>query len=64
MKKKMDPSPSTRKNIKLVLFDLDGTFLTDEKIPLQSSLDAIDYLREKNIKLGFATGREDRKSVV
>lgn len=54
----MDPSPSTRKNIKLVLFDLDGTFLTDEKIPLQSSLDAIDYLREKNIKLGFATGRD------
>ncbi len=45
------------KNIKLVVFDLDGTLLTSEsKISYHSKL-AIDELRKKGIKICIASGR-------
>lgn len=43
--------------IKLVVSDLDGTFLNDEKIITRENLLACERLRENKIALSFCTGR-------
>lgn len=45
------------KDIKLVLSDLDGTLLTDEKKASNKTIEMIGKLRQKGIKFGIATGR-------
>lgn len=47
------------KNIKLCVFDLDGTLLNSQKIITENSLKAIKKLSENNIKFTIATGRID-----
>ncbi|MDY6065184.1 MAG: Cof-type HAD-IIB family hydrolase [Finegoldia sp.] len=54
----MDHFQSTKSHIKLVLFDLDGTFLNDRKQVLDSSIQALEFLKEKGIRAAFATGRD------
>jgi len=44
-------------NIKMVVTDLDGTFLRDDKSISDRTLAAFDRLREKGIKTVYATGR-------
>ncbi len=46
------------KDIKLVLTDIDGTLLSPNLMPLQSSYEIIDKIREKGIKFGLVTGRD------
>lgn len=45
------------KQIKLVVFDLDGTLLKSNHLIASSSLSAIDALRQKGIKIAIASGR-------
>lgn len=45
------------KDIKLILCDLDGTLLTDEKKISQHTIDIIQKARDKGILFGLATGR-------
>ncbi len=47
------------KNIKLCIFDLDGTLLNSNKEISQKTLNAIKKLDENNIKYTIATGRID-----
>ncbi|MFI3256602.1 MAG: Cof-type HAD-IIB family hydrolase [Psittacicella sp.] len=42
---------------KLVIFDLDGTLLNPQRAIQKESLDAIEKLRKKGIKVALATGR-------
>ncbi len=44
-------------DIRLVMCDLDGTLLTEEKRITQASVDAIAKLKQKGIAFGIATGR-------
>lgn len=43
--------------IKMVITDLDGTFLNNEEIVSQRNIQAIKKLKESGILFGFATGR-------
>lgn len=45
-------------NIKVMMFDLDGTLLTSNGIVSDSSIDAIRKAKEKGIHIGISTGRE------
>jgi len=45
------------KNIKLVMVDLDGTLLNEEKKIGPLTLEAIRKIKENNIRFGIATGR-------
>ncbi len=44
-------------NIKLVMVDIDGTLLNDEKKIPEANIEAIKKLGENNIKFGIASGR-------
>lgn len=44
-------------NIKYVYFDLDGTLVNKDWSIDQLNIDAINYLKEKKIKVGIASGR-------
>ncbi|AAT27533.1 Cof-type HAD-IIB family hydrolase [[Mycoplasma] mobile] len=50
---------NTLKNIKAFYFDLDGTLFIDSKLKKIdiSSIEAINYLKQKGFKVGIATGR-------
>lgn len=47
------------KNIKLCIFDLDGTLLNSDKEITEKTLNTIKKLKENNIKYTIATGRID-----
>ncbi len=46
--------------IKLVVSDMDGTLLRNDLSISKATLDAIEYIRNKNIKFTVATGRPDQ----
>jgi len=46
-----------KKNIKMIVCDLDGTLLTDEKTVAPRTLAAFEKCRSLGIKVAFATGR-------
>lgn len=48
---------SEKRDIKLVVFDMDGTLLNSEKKIPKQNIDAINKLRKKGIKYSFCTGR-------
>lgn len=46
--------------VKAVFFDIDGTLLTDKRTVSQSTIEAINALKQQGILVGLATGRGPR----
>lgn len=53
----IQPNKLTRDNIKLALFDIDGTLKNSQDQIPQSTIDAIIQLKRRGCKVGFASGR-------
>ena len=45
------------KNKKFIFFDIDGTLLNDEKMPLESTVQALRQLQKNGHEIAIATGR-------
>lgn len=48
-------------NKKVLLFDLDGTLLTEDKIITKRTLEALEQCRQKGFLLGIATSRSEAR---
>ena len=54
----------TKLNIKMIVTDLDGTLLREDKTISERSLSALGYCRTKGIKLAYATGRGESSKIL